>query len=187
MGGPSQLSATVRAIAGRSWPCPRMQNEDPRQTLKRVGAALIVVGALDVGYMIFCIMHRISYSSSFNIFAVICGIFVWRGQPWFLKWVPRACAFFAALLSGSLILSPSFMPLPLQAAEFRNNPLGNERCGRHRDGGITIFFWWIYRQLRRTAVLQYFEQQGLPIATPRCALIAGAALAVRYLRTMRDR
>ena len=40
------------------------------QILHRVGLALIVFGLLDIGLMIYCIFNGVSYSSSFNIFAV---------------------------------------------------------------------------------------------------------------------
>ena len=45
--------------------------DDCRTVLKRVGVALIVFGAIDIGVMMYCIAHQISYSSSFNLFAVI--------------------------------------------------------------------------------------------------------------------
>lgn len=50
------------------------------QILKRAGVVLLVVGLLDIGVMIYCIANSISYSSSFNIFAVIAGIFLLRGS-----------------------------------------------------------------------------------------------------------
>ena len=48
--------------------------------LKRVGGVLLVVGLIDIGVMIYCAVNRISYSSSFNVFAVIAGIFLLRGS-----------------------------------------------------------------------------------------------------------
>ena len=48
--------------------------------LKRVGKVLIIIGLVDIAVMIYCIANSISYSSSFNIFAVIAGVFLYRGS-----------------------------------------------------------------------------------------------------------
>jgi hypothetical protein len=48
--------------------------------LKCVGGVLLIVGLVDIAVMIYCIANRISYSSSFNIFAVVAGIFLLRGN-----------------------------------------------------------------------------------------------------------
>ena len=56
--------------------------ENARRTiLRRVGVSLIAFGLFDIGVMVYCIINRINYSSSFNIFAVLAGIFVWRDHP----------------------------------------------------------------------------------------------------------
>jgi hypothetical protein len=46
--------------------------------LKRVGAVLLAVGLIDIALMVHCIVNRISYSLSFNIVAVVAGIFLVR-------------------------------------------------------------------------------------------------------------
>lgn len=43
--------------------------------LRRVGWALVIVGVLDVGLMIYCIISGVAYSSSLNVFAVVAGAF----------------------------------------------------------------------------------------------------------------
>lgn len=48
--------------------------------LVRTGKVLITVGVIDIGVMIYCIANEISYSSSFNIFAVIAGFFLMLAQ-----------------------------------------------------------------------------------------------------------
>jgi hypothetical protein len=47
--------------------------EEARIILRRVGLALIVFGMLDIAVMIYCIANAVSYSSSFNVFAVLAG------------------------------------------------------------------------------------------------------------------
>ncbi len=48
--------------------------------LKRIGTVLLAVGLLDIAVMVYCIVNRVSYSSSFNLIAVIAGIFLLRGS-----------------------------------------------------------------------------------------------------------
>ena len=62
--------------------------------LRRVGLAWIGFGLLDIGLMIYCLIQRQNYSSSFNLFAVILGLFyiegAWEQQRW-LHGSPRLC------------------------------------------------------------------------------------------------
>ena len=53
---------------------------DHRAILKRVGLALVVFGIADIAFMIYSVTKGQSYSSSFNIFAVIAGVFLIRGS-----------------------------------------------------------------------------------------------------------
>jgi len=48
--------------------------------LRRVGTVLVVVGLLDIGGLIYCMANNVSYASSLNIFAVIAGLFLLRGN-----------------------------------------------------------------------------------------------------------
>ena len=49
-------------------------------TLARVGLVLVVIGVIDIAVMIYCIVNGIRYSSSFNIFAVVLGVMLVRGN-----------------------------------------------------------------------------------------------------------
>ena len=48
--------------------------------LRRVGKVLIAVGIFDILYMVYCIVNGYSYRGSFNIFAVIAGLFLLKGS-----------------------------------------------------------------------------------------------------------
>jgi hypothetical protein len=43
-----------------------------------VGIAILLVGSVDVGWMVYCFIHKISYSSSLNLFGVAAGMFLMR-------------------------------------------------------------------------------------------------------------
>jgi hypothetical protein len=54
---------------------PETVENGRREILRRVGIPLIAFGLFDIGVMIYGLINHINYSSSFNIFAVLAGIF----------------------------------------------------------------------------------------------------------------
>lgn len=77
---------------------------DHIKILRRVGWLLVVVGALDIGVMIYCITNQIAYSSSLNVFAVVAGIFLLRGSLEAVRYV----AWFSAFMFSGLLLASLF-------------------------------------------------------------------------------
>src|SRR5258705_5682168 len=90
--------------------------------LKRVGLVLIIVGVIDVGWMIYCIVHRIGYASSFNIFAIIAGIFLIRGSLRGAAIISRVAVFMLTVFISMVLLWPVFLPPRLALAELRIYP-----------------------------------------------------------------
>jgi hypothetical protein len=87
--------------------------------LKRVGLVLVVVGLIDIGIMIYCIAKKISYSSSFNIFAVVAGIFLIRGSLRAAGTVLWFATFYLTAFTSLLVASPLFLPPGLALIEAR--------------------------------------------------------------------
>jgi hypothetical protein len=81
--------------------------------LRKCGWVLLFIGIIDIVFMIYCIVNKTSYSSSFNIFAVIAGVYLIRGN---LK-AARLTSLFAAFLfsgfTGALLIGPFLLPLDL--------------------------------------------------------------------------
>jgi hypothetical protein len=99
------------------------QSQDAcRRILKRVGAALIIFGAIDIAVMAYCIAHRVNYSSSFNVFAVLAGVYIWKGHPWWVKWVTRVAAFYVAAFCAIALVFPFMFPVDLAFAQLRIHP-----------------------------------------------------------------
>ena len=90
--------------------------------LRRVGWVLIVVGLIDIGFLVYCITNQISYSSSFNIFAVIAGIFLLKGSLKAARIISFFMAFFIAGFAGVLIFMPFFFPIDLLITYFKLEP-----------------------------------------------------------------
>ena len=148
-----------------------------RQILHRVGLALFVFGLLDIGVMIYCIISRINYSSSFNIFAVISGIYLWRGHPWYVKWVTRAAGFYAGAFCTMIPLAPILFPMDLGVLELRLHP-GGVIMGAAATIGVVAFLIWVFRQLRQTPVLAAYSGAGYSPRPFSVAPLCGAMLAL---------
>ncbi|MGD0120501.1 MAG: hypothetical protein ABSD30_20725, partial [Candidatus Binatus sp.] len=114
--------------------------------LRRVGLVLIVIGVLDVGLMIYCIVHRIGYGSSFNVFAIIAGIFLMRGSLRAAATISRFAAFMLAGFLGIALVWPVFLPPSLALAVMRFYPL---RVLESMTALVALlaFLFWVVRQL----------------------------------------
>jgi hypothetical protein len=152
-------------------------SDEVRQILHRVGLALFVFGLLDIGVMVYCVVNSVSYSSSFNIFAVISGIYLWRGHPWYVKWVTRASGFYAAAFCTMVPIAPFIFPVDLGALELRLHPAG-VIVGAVATIGVVVFLVWVYRELRRAPVLAAYTVAGYSPGPFWGAPLCGAMLAL---------
>lgn len=145
---------------------------------KHVGWTLVVIGVIDIGIMIYCIVNEISYSSSLNIFAVVAGILLLRGSLVTARIVTWFSAFmFSGLLLGSVIVFPWMRPLDYWLLTFHKDPSGSLLS---IVVGAALLFWlfWVYRQLRSPAVMEARAAAGQRVGVPRSAFFAGSALAI---------
>jgi len=152
--------------------------------LRRVGLALIVLGLLDIGFMVYCIFHGMNYSSSFNIFAVISGIYIWRGHPWYIRWVTRAAAFFATGFAAALLIFPFLFPFDLAVLELKLHP-AQAASSLVLAVALIFFLMWVYRELRRKDVVDTYESRGVSRAPPKSAFVAGVGLVVAIVALFR--
>jgi hypothetical protein len=143
--------------------------------LRRVGLVLIVVGVIDVGLMIYCIVHDIHYSSPYNIFAIIAGIFLLRGSLRGAALISQAAALLLAFFIVGTLLLPVFVPVGLVLAGLRIYPLRVLA-----DAARMAFFlglsFWVFRQLRREVVLQASVRSKGRIPSLRVPILIGVAL-----------
>lgn len=148
-----------------------------RPILKRVGIVLIAVGILDIAYWIYCISQARSYSSIFNIPAVVAGVFLLRGNLRAVHIVIWFAAFMLSNFVSELILLPFLQPAELWVIQFRLDPVGLSMSLLVRITLIALFFW-IYRQLRTAPVVSASFQSGNSASTGKLAFILGVALVV---------
>ncbi len=69
---------------------------DSSDPFKKAGITLLCVGLIDIGVMVYCIVNKISYSSSFNMFAVIAGILLIKGNVYTVRIVRWLSVFIIA-------------------------------------------------------------------------------------------
>ena len=148
--------------------------DSSRDILRRVGIALIAVGLIDIGYMLYCIANHINDLSILGIILLIFGIFLIRGNLRLAGVVTFISAVSATSMVGLLLIFVPFLePLDLFITQFRLAPW-------ETIGGLAIFLAksffliWIYRQLRSPAVVDARIAAGRSGWPPIVAFIVGA-------------
>ena len=147
------------------------------QILKKVGLGLLVVGILDVGFMIYCIVNEINYSSSFNIFAVIAGIFLIRGSIRTARIVTFFGAFMLSGFVGLLVIFPFLEPFELKVIAFKLSPVSTILSYLFALVAVG-FVYWVYRNLSSESVMKARKEAGLSYGTPKLAFVVGGILIV---------
>lgn len=145
--------------------------------LKRTGTVLVAVGLFDIAVMIYCIVNRISYSSSFNIFAVIAGVFLLRGSLRAASIVRWLAAFMIAAFVSLLLAWPFMQPIDLTLTQVRLSPLS----ALTSLGVLVIVFallFWLVRELGRTSILEARAAAGRKSRDMRVPVVLGVGLVV---------
>ena len=154
---------------------------DYRSIMKRVGLALIAIGTVDVFYMIYCIVHRIGYSSSFNIFAIIAGIFLYRGNLKSVRIVRWFSAFLSSAFIGMIVLFPFFMPIDLMTTYLKLYPIAFVAYSFIAIA-LILFLILVYKSLNSEEILAAITQNNLDTKwlwrKPKYGFIFGGCLPI---------
>lgn len=151
--------------------------EDSINPFKKAGIALLVIGIIDIGIMAYCIANKISYSSSFNIFSVIAGIFLMKGGVKTARAVRWFSAFLVVAFIGLLIVTPFTTPFGLLLTQIKLNALSI--VGSFAFGLVFIaVIIWVHLQLSTPEALNLLAQAGYKTGKPKSAYIAGGVLLV---------
>lgn len=145
---------------------------DYQTQLRRAGVALITLGAIDIVYMLYCMLQGLSYTSSFNLLAVLIGVLLMRGGLRTARFAVPVLAFFATVLLiggvGSALSIPVAV-LKLSGAEFLA-----------ATGVLTLtiaVLWFAHQCLKAESVLRAQEVAGVKHARSKSAVIAGTVVA----------
>lgn len=151
--------------------------EEMNNPFRKAGIVLVVIGILDIGAMIYCIANNISYSSSFNIFAVIAGMLLMKGSVKTARVVRWFSAFFVIAFAFMVVLFPATMPIQLLATQVKLNPVG--MIGLYAVSFIFIMVLaWVYKQLSSSEALAALEAAGYKTGKPKSALYAALGMLI---------
>jgi len=145
--------------------------------LKRVGTILVVVGLIDIAVMIYCIANRISYSSSFNIFAVVAGVFLLRGSLRAASIVRWFSVFMLAAFLASILAWPFMQPVNLTLTQLRLNP-GSSLATVAFMAFVLGLLFWLARELGRKPIQDARANAGKKERDMRIPAVAGVGLVV---------
>lgn len=151
--------------------------------LRKVGWALIVVGLIDIGFMVYCIVNEISYSSSLNVFAVVAGILLVRESMKAARLISIVAAFMLGSLAFAAILFQLLMPFDLLVVHFRVHPLVSIASVVFTVALIG-FAYWVYRSLTSPVVMEARRAAGVSAKQPVIAFVAGIVVAVGMFTLM---
>ncbi len=151
---------------------------DHKIILRRIGIILIIIGLIDVGVMVYCINNQISYSSSFNIFAILAGIYLYRCNLRVTGWVTWFAAFYSTgFLLGIFILFPFIAPFDYMIFQMKSNPSAFILSVAAAPLVVGLLIW-IYVQLRKVPILEARSSSGFSNSAPKSAFISGALLVI---------
>jgi hypothetical protein len=151
--------------------------EEAHNPFRKAGIALAIVGAIDVLVFIYCIINKISYSSSFNIFALLAGIFLIKGGVKTARVVRWFSVFFVVGFIGVLIFIPINTPLSLLIAQLHIQPMLT--VGPYIFGIPFIYLlYWVHKQLSTPESLGLLSETGYKTGKPKSAVVAGVGLVL---------
>ena len=145
--------------------------EELSHPFRKAGIVLLVIGILDIGVMAYCIANKISYSSSFNIFAVIAGILLIKGSVKTARVIRWFSAFFVIAFIALMFIMPITTPAKLLVTQFKVNT-----GGMLATYAISLLFigilLWVYLQLSKPSALARLKDAGYKTGKPITALYA---------------
>jgi hypothetical protein len=161
-----------------------MQPDAPAAAiLRRVGTVLAIVGTADIGLMLYAIVSGWSYSSSFNIFAVVAGILLRRGSLRTARIVASSAAFMLAMLGGIVLALAFAFPADLIRTYLRTTALGSLLGFGIFVAAALVLLFWVHRSLATPEVRAALIASGLAPRfwhSPRFTMGVGAACALLF-------
>lgn len=151
--------------------------------LSRVGSILVAIGLIDIAGMIYCIINGISYSSSFNIFAVIAGILLLRGSlstaavvRWYATFMLAAFVTLILTLLAVALIKPSSLTSNLHSLN-----AGTLFVSVAFVLFVLAFLLWVIREIGREPVQAARVAAGRKPQSIRIPALVGTGLAVAIL------
>ncbi|WP_108649970.1 hypothetical protein [Dongshaea marina] len=145
-----------------------MKHDD--NPFRRVGVVFLTIGIIDLGVMVYCITNSIGYSSSFNIFAIIAGAFLLKGNVKTARIVRWLSAFFASCFIIMLLTMPIAVPPSLLLVQLKTNALDVVGTLLASLVSIAVLIWG-HTQLSSTESFKLFAQAGYRVRSSMSAYL----------------
>ena len=162
--------------------------------LKRVGTVLIVVGILDIAFMVyFFSTGGSSYSSSFNIIAVVAGFFIRRGELRVAQFAGFFVRFGLLGITTAVLITPLIYPTGLIKTFLLITPAWKLLAWSAFTALALVLLWWLDKNLQSTEVRALLREKRLHQRWPKlvpsikmfsifCAVLALAMVTLlRYI------
>ncbi len=145
--------------------------------LKRVGLVLIIIGVIDIAYMVWCLANLIPYSSFLNILALIAGIFLFRGNLKAAKSVRWFSAFVVGWWGLGIFVFPFLFPFDYLLARLRLRFVSTIFSIIIR---LVLLGWiyWVFRELSAKSILQAQSNQGVSPTNISIPFVLGSLLSI---------
>jgi hypothetical protein len=128
-----------------------METPPHLKILRTTGSVLLTVGLIDTAVMIYHLVRFESYSSSFNILAVITGILLLQGSLRTVSFMRWYALLLIPIFIALLFIWPFMQPLDLTLTQYRLNP-GWYILTWGVEVFELLFLYWVYRQLSNPLV-----------------------------------
>ena len=142
---------------------------------RKVGFVLVVLGIIDIGYMVYCIINELTYTSSFNIFAVVAGIFLIKGNLIAALITRFFTTFFVFLLFSIAILYFYLIPIDLITVQIKLQTLSMLKITLAYVLMVGILVWMTLQFSKNEAVSLYVSQGYKPFVTKLISFSAAGA------------
>jgi len=154
-----------------------MEMTEASRILKRTGLVLLIVGLLDISLMVYCVSIGISYSSSFNIFAAIAGVYLMRGSLRAAVLVRWYSMFMLAVFASFILATPFWQPFDLTLTQLRLSPW--KAVGMFSLVAFVLgLLAWLYTQLGSESIRKALDAAGRTSRDMRIPAVLGVGLVV---------
>ncbi len=134
--------------------------EESINPFRKAGIALLVIGLIDICAVIISFYAHYSYSSEFNVFAVLAGAMLIKGGVRTARVVCWFSTYFVFSYLIVIFLYPLVVPIGLIIAEIKLDPMGS--LGSFID--VVLFMGiliWVYLQLSSSKSVMVLSEAGL--------------------------
>jgi hypothetical protein len=149
------------------------------ETFKKAGILLIAIGLLDICWMIEAIIERVNYASSLNIFAIIAGVSLIRGNMSAVRYTRWNVALILSLVIAGIFVLPFVGPVveppELFKIRFKLNPW-SIIISSVLFFSIVSLLCAVHYLLNRKESLDALKQAGFKTGRPKFAYLGGTTI-----------